>query len=284
MAVLIQGVLPFLGHATILKTLRALVIPFVILFAVMLGFAIPHATTHGVAHAADWQTYMEGLAFTIVLSGLGWTECGNDYTRYCKPETSKRGIVGWVFLGTAVPEILIMTLGAAVGTFLVEGRDPGQRLHRRSPTSRSSRPGSSCVFLIFSIVQLFAINSLDLYSSGVTLQAMGVTVKRDQAVVIDCVLALGRDDVRHLQHLVQHVPEGLRRRRDRLDRPVGRHLPGRLVDAEVPLRARRAPADRPRAASTTAPPASTGRPSSPRSSACSPPSRRCRPPSRCPAG
>ena len=111
MAVLIQGVLPFLGHATIVKTLRCLIIPFVVLFAVLLGFAIPHAHLHGVAHGADWQTYMEGLAFTIALSGLGWTECGNDYTRYCPPSTSKKGIVGWVFLGTAVPEILIMTLG-----------------------------------------------------------------------------------------------------------------------------------------------------------------------------
>ncbi len=43
MAVLIQGILPFLGHAAIVKTLRWLVVPFVILFAVMLGFAIPHA-------------------------------------------------------------------------------------------------------------------------------------------------------------------------------------------------------------------------------------------------
>lgn len=189
-AVLIQGVLPFLGHATILKTLRALVIPFIILFAVMLAFAIPHATTHGVAHAADWQTYMEGLAFTIVLSGLGWTECGNDYTRYCKPETSKKGIVGWVFLGTAVPEILIMTLGAAVGTFLVK---VGTQANAFVAFAHQSFIPAwfVVVFLIFSIVQLFAINSLDMYSSGVTLQAMGVKVKRDQAVVIDCVLALG---------------------------------------------------------------------------------------------
>ena len=56
-AVLVQAVLPFLGHATILKSLRALVIPFIILFAVMLGYAIPHATTHGVAHGADSVSY-----------------------------------------------------------------------------------------------------------------------------------------------------------------------------------------------------------------------------------
>jgi NCS1 family nucleobase:cation symporter-1 len=46
------------------------------------------------------------------------------------------------------------------------------------------------VFLIFCIVQLFAINSLDLYSSGVTLQAMGVKIKRDWAVLVDCAIAL----------------------------------------------------------------------------------------------
>jgi nucleobase:cation symporter-1, NCS1 family len=188
-AVAIQGVLPFLGHATILKTLRVLIVPFVIVFAIMLGFAIPHATTHGVAHAADWQTYMEGMAFVIVLSGLGWTECGNDYTRYCAPDTSKPGIVGWVFIGTALPEILIMTLGATVGTFLTKVGTQANAF-----VAFEHQPAFPAwfvdVFLILAIVQLFAINSLDLYSSGVTLQAMGVRIKRDYAVLVDCVLAL----------------------------------------------------------------------------------------------
>ena len=39
------------------------------------------------------------------------------------------------------------------------------------------------IFLLFAIVQLFGINSLDLYSSGVSLQAMGIHLKRYQAVV-----------------------------------------------------------------------------------------------------
>ena len=187
-AVLIQAILPVLGHATILKTLRYLVIPFVILFVVMLAFTIPHATIHGVAHGADWQTMFEGLAFTIALSGLGWTECGNDYTRYCPPNTSKGGIIGWVFLATAVPEILIMSLGAAVGTFLPT---IGSSSNAFLPFAHQSAIPSwfVVVFLIFAIVQLFGINSLDMYSSGVTLQAMGVKVKRYQAVLIDCFLA-----------------------------------------------------------------------------------------------
>ncbi len=187
-AVAIQGVLPFLGHATILKTLRVLVIPFVILFAVLLGFAIPHATTHGVAHPANWQTYTVGLAFVIILSGLGWTENGNDYTRYCAPGTSKRGIVGWVFLGTAVPEMLIMTLGATVGTFLTT---VGTSSIAFLPFAHQSFIPAWFVdvFLVFCILQLFAINSLDLYSSGVTLLALGIRIRRSQAVLVDCVLA-----------------------------------------------------------------------------------------------
>ncbi|MGH8997469.1 MAG: purine-cytosine permease family protein, partial [Acidimicrobiales bacterium] len=189
-AVLIQGVLPVLGHATIVKTLRYLAVPFMVLFAVVLGFALPHATVHGVADGADWQTYLEGLAFTITLSGLGWTENGNDYSRYCRPDASKRSIMSWVFVGTALPEILIMLLGAAVGTFLT---NVGKTANAFLPFAHQSAFPSwfVVVFLVFAILQLFAINSLDMYSSGVTLQAMGVRVKRYTAVVIDCVIALG---------------------------------------------------------------------------------------------
>ena len=157
-AVLIQGILPFLGHAAIVKT------------------------------SGDWQGFTEALAFTIALSGLGWAECGNDYTRYCPSNTSKKGIVGWVFLGTAVPEILIMTLGAVVGTFVLKiGTGAGGFL----PFAHQSAIPSwfVVVFLLFAVVQLFGVNSLDMYSSGVTLQAIGVPVRRYQAVLIDCVIA-----------------------------------------------------------------------------------------------
>jgi purine-cytosine permease-like protein len=188
-AVLIQGVLPFLGHATIVKSLRAMIIPFLVLFAILLGFAIPHAHLGG-GHSADWETYLEGLAFTIALSGLGWSECGNDYSRYCPPTTSKKAIVGWVFLGTAVPEILVMTLGAVVATFIVGiGQGTGGFL----PLAHQSVIPAwfVVVFMIFAGLQLFCINSLDMYSSGVTLQAIGLPVKRYHAVIVDCIIALG---------------------------------------------------------------------------------------------
>ena len=44
-------------------------------------------------------------------------------------------------------------------------------------------------FAILAVVQLFSINTMDLYSSGVTLQALGVPVKRWGCVIIDTVVA-----------------------------------------------------------------------------------------------
>ena len=95
-----------------------------------------------------------------------------------------------MFLGTAVPEILVMTLGAVVGTFLAS---VGTSANAFLPFAHQSAIPAwfVVVFLLFAMVQLFAINSLDLYSSGVTLQALGVKVRRYQAVIIDSVICLG---------------------------------------------------------------------------------------------
>jgi len=191
-AVGIQFILPFFGHATLVKVLRWFVPPFVAIFAVFLGFSVGHAhLSFSMSHGANWQTFMAGLAFTIALSGLGWTENGNDYTRYCPRDSSRPAIVGWVFLGTAVPEILVMTLGAAVGTYVV-GIGATQESAFIPFVHQSVLPAwFVIVFLVFAIAQIFAVNSLDLYSSGVTLQAIGLRAKRYQAVMIDTVICLG---------------------------------------------------------------------------------------------
>jgi purine-cytosine permease-like protein len=44
-------------------------------------------------------------------------------------------------------------------------------------------------FLILALPQLFAINSIDMYSSGVTLQAIGIPLKRWGCVLIDTVIS-----------------------------------------------------------------------------------------------
>jgi len=189
-AVILQAVLPLLGHATMVKVLRLLILPFLALFVALAFIVGGHTHLNAVSHGPGWQTFMVGLAFTITLSGLGWTENGNDYSRYLPRDASKPAIVWWVFLGTAVPEILIMILGAMAGTYLTTlGTAP---IPFTAFTHSGVIPGPFVVvFLALAIVQLFAINSLDLYSSGVTLQALGVRIKRYKAVVVDTVICCG---------------------------------------------------------------------------------------------
>jgi nucleobase:cation symporter-1, NCS1 family len=182
LAVLIQAVLPLLGHAAVLRVLRWLAIPFVILFAVMAGLTTSKVNLHVPAHGASWGALTIFLALVISAGGLGWTENGNDYSRYLPAATNKRHIVIAVALGGAIPSALLEVLGAAIATGV--------------PSSSSGPNGLVAGFpgwfvwpyLIFAIVQLFAINTLDLYSSGVTLQSLVPGLKRLQCVAIDTVV------------------------------------------------------------------------------------------------
>ncbi|MFI5035181.1 MAG: purine-cytosine permease family protein [Acidimicrobiales bacterium] len=195
LAAAIQAVMPYLGHATMVKVLRALIIPFAAMYVLLAIYDVKHGAASFKGFGGGWELYTAGLAFTIALSGLGWTECGNDYTRYLPRDASKGSIVGWMFVATAIPEILIMTLGAATFTFLSSssevgrwnGANPFEAMH----IQHILPSWMVALFMIFAIVQLFGINSLDLYSSGVSLQALGLRLKRYQAVVLDSFIACG---------------------------------------------------------------------------------------------
>ncbi len=183
-AVAIQAVLPTLGHAAVLKVLRWLAIPFVILFAVMAGLTTSKVNLHVPAHGASWGALMIFLALVISAGGLGWTENGNDYSRYLPRKTDKKAIVLAVALGGAIPSALLEILGAAIATGVPGATTPNGLV--------AGFPGWFIwPYLIFAIVQLFAINTLDLYSSGVTLQSIFPRLKRLHCVAIDTVICGG---------------------------------------------------------------------------------------------
>lgn len=182
---LIQLLLPLFGHGAILRTLRVLSVPFLILFVLMAGLSLGKLNVHSVAHGASWQTMFAVLAVIISASGLGWTENGNDFSRYLPRNASKSRTAGWVFLGTFLPSVLLMLLGAAIFTFVPSATNPISGLPHAFPA------WFLVPYLLVAILQLFAINSLDLYSSGVTLQALGLKLTRLQAVLLDTVICVG---------------------------------------------------------------------------------------------
>jgi nucleobase:cation symporter-1, NCS1 family len=180
-AVAIQAVLPGLGHAAVLRVLKWLSVPFVVLFVVMAILTTSKVNLHIPAHGAGWGSLFVFLALVISAGGLGWTENGNDYSRYLPPDASPRSIVVAVALGGAIPSALLEILGAAVAT--------GVPAATTVTGLTASLPGWFVwPFLIFAIVQLFAINTIDLYSSGVTLQSLIPRLKRLHCVAIDTVV------------------------------------------------------------------------------------------------
>ena len=184
LAALLQMVVPLLGHATISKVLRYLGYIFIVFFAVLAGFTFNrlHLSTFSVKPAtfAVWTT---ALVLIISVGGLGWTENGNDYSRYL-PRTTPSSRTFWAAaLGGAIPSIVLELLGVFAYTITTKTVGIAQLGVPRSFPSWFVTP-----FLIFAIIQLLSINTIDMYSSGVTLQALGVPVKRWGAVIIDTVV------------------------------------------------------------------------------------------------
>jgi NCS1 nucleoside transporter family len=190
-AVLLQFIIPFLGHPTITRVLNYLSVVFIVLFAVMAALVLPHVHLHELAASriaqkeptsASWQVVTTAIVLLVSAGGLGWTENANDYSRYLPRSTPKAQTFWAATLGGAIPSILLELLGAAA--FVV---NPDAAQVTGVPSAFTS--WFFWPFLILALPQLFAINTLDLYSSGVTLQALGVPVRRWGAVVIDTVVA-----------------------------------------------------------------------------------------------
>jgi NCS1 family nucleobase:cation symporter-1 len=185
LAALLQMIVPLLGHATITKVLRWLAYIFIVFFAVLAGFTFNrlHLSTVHIKPTtfAVWTT---ALVLIISTGGLGWTENGNDYSRYLPRSTTSSRTFWAATLGGAIPSIILELLG--VFAFTIGAKSLSITTQLGVPESFTS--WFVTPFLIFAIFQLLSINTIDMYSSGVTLQALGVPVRRWGAVIIDTVV------------------------------------------------------------------------------------------------
>jgi nucleobase:cation symporter-1, NCS1 family len=179
-----QSVLPVIGHAAVTRVLRALVIPFAALFCVLAGLTATrlHLTP---MPPAGWAAFLGGVALSASGAGLGWASSAADYSRYLPRTASRRGIVTAVTLGGGLPQTLLMAVGTGAALVTPSVSDPVTGLPAAYPA------WFVLPYLVLLIVQMTALNAIDLYSSGVTLQAVGVPIGRWQAVLLDGVICAG---------------------------------------------------------------------------------------------
>ncbi len=180
-AVGVQFLMPFLGHATITKVLHWLSFVFIAVFAVMAVLIVPHVHLSDLHQSASWAVWTTALVVIISVGGLGWSENANDYSRYLPRRTPKAKTFWAAALGPAIPSLLLELLGAAA--FAISPKTTGVTGVPAAFAAWFFWP-----YMVLALPQLLAINTIDLYSSGVTLQAIGLAVRRWQAVIIDTVV------------------------------------------------------------------------------------------------
>jgi NCS1 family nucleobase:cation symporter-1 len=182
-ATLAQAVIPLVGHAAVLRFLKWLVPPFVAMFVLfgILAAGKMHITS---GSNASFATVAIGFALVLSSGGLSYVVNAADYTRYLPPTVSKPRLSLWVTLGGFVPWTLLELLGAAVATAVPAATDPISGLPHVFAT------WFLVPYLIMLIAQVYAGNAIVLYSSSVTLQAIGLKVARWQAVLIDTSFAV----------------------------------------------------------------------------------------------
>jgi NCS1 family nucleobase:cation symporter-1 len=184
-AAAVQLVLPLFGHKAMLRALRLMVLPFIVLFVVLTILSIGQVHL-GAGHNASFAEMLAALAIILSAGGYGWPMNANDFSRYLPPETSSKKIVWSVAIGGYIPSSLLSILGAALFTIPAVAAGDGGAV---SGLTHAFAGWFLWPYLVLIIVQLFAINSIDLYSSGLTLQAIFPAIKRWQCVLMDTTVA-----------------------------------------------------------------------------------------------
>jgi nucleobase:cation symporter-1, NCS1 family len=178
----LQLVLPLFGHGTMLRALRVMLLPFAVMLVLLAILALPKAHL-GAGHNASWAMMFGGLALMFSTGGFSWTMNASDFSRYLPADASAKKIVWSVAIGGFIPGTLCVLLGAAVATAVASANDPIAGL------PHAFAGWFIWPYLIIILFQLFAINSLDLYTSGLTLQSVIPAIKRWQCVLLDTIVA-----------------------------------------------------------------------------------------------
>jgi nucleobase:cation symporter-1, NCS1 family len=127
------------------------------------------------------------LVMVVTGFGIGWVNCAADYSRYLPRSSSTGGVVFWPTFGASLPAVVLIVYGV-----LLSASD------KKLATAISADPIGALTTILptwylvpFALVAVAGLISgavLDIYSSGLTLLAIGLPTPRWVAAAIDGVL------------------------------------------------------------------------------------------------
>jgi nucleobase:cation symporter-1, NCS1 family len=143
----------------------------------------------GAGAAGSAPIVFGGVMMAMSGTGLGWLAAGADYSRYLPKNTPRRAVVGWTALGGGLTQGLLVLLGVLLSTgdptlAGAVAKDPIGGLAGQAPS------WFLLPYLISAILSVIAAAAVDLYSSGLVLQAVGVRLPRPVTAGVDGVLMI----------------------------------------------------------------------------------------------
>lgn len=127
------------------------------------------------------------LVFMMTGFGLGWVNAGADYSRYLPRSSSGGAVVGWTTFGAALAPAVLLVFGLLLAGSSGELFD-AIGSYSIGPLIGLTQPWFVIPFAIVVVLGLMAGAIMDIYSSGLSLLAVGVKVRRPVAAGIDGVL------------------------------------------------------------------------------------------------
>ncbi|MEV4320064.1 cytosine permease [Actinocrispum sp. NPDC049592] len=180
-----------LGFDLIMRMQAVITIVTAVLTVIYIGFVasrIDFGTVSAIPGGSA-QNVIGALVFLMTGFGLGWVNAAADYSRYLPRSSSSRGVIGWTAFGSSLAPVILLVFGLLLAGSSTElsqaiGADPIGALATILPT------WFLVPFALVAVLGLVGGAVLNIYSSGLTLLALGIRIPRYAAAFVDGVVVV----------------------------------------------------------------------------------------------
>jgi NCS1 nucleoside transporter family len=165
--VALQLAVALLGH-NLIHVFERYAFPVLVIIFVIASIVTLVKGNPGAPHKTIPGAFLIELGATFGYAA-GWNPYASDYTRYFKPDASKRAIAWWSGLGVLLSCVLLETVGAAAGTLskVASNANPTAGWTGIFPTWLGD------LTLVAIVIGGIAANAINIYSGAISFTAIG---------------------------------------------------------------------------------------------------------------
>jgi nucleobase:cation symporter-1, NCS1 family len=179
-----------LGFDAIMRLQKWLTVAMIVVTLLYIGLTFDHVDLAAGALETGGLSALVGATILVMTGfGVGWVNSAADYSRYLPRTASTPGVVGWPTLGGSLPVVILV----AYGVLLCASDDKLSQAVALDPIGALTTILPTWFLVPFALVAIGGLVSgavLDIYSSGLTLLALGLRTPRWVAAAIDGVLMI----------------------------------------------------------------------------------------------